>query len=266
MGTSGHITEAAREPRRAKQCPMSRASPADEVGPHGISLFSEVVSYVAMCQTWSNYCGWLRNPAPLRWFIPWFIGLKPSFWWCRFRNHASCCGFQGTDRRGCCKGLGLVPDRKGVPAFVIHPFLVNFHCTILIEHVWIYTSIYIYVICRLYTNIQYIMLYLCHRKISKASNLCQQHGPAERGHHQLPGCFASLKARWQDGRHNLRVLAFFVLSLAVSNLIKQMCIDVYLTLQHYSYRFKHSWLSAHLAYPQLPTLWGPMAVAYVLPT
>ena len=110
------------------------------------------------------------------------------------------------------------------------------------------------------------MLYLCHRKISKASNLCQQHGPAERGHHQLPGCFASLKARWQDGRHNLRVLAFFVLSLAVSNLIKQMCIDVYLTLQHYSYRFKHSWLSAHLAYPQLPTLWGPMAVAYVLPT
>ena len=58
MGTSGHITEAAREPRRAKQCPMSRASPADEVGPHGISWFSEVVPYVAMCQTWSNYCGW----------------------------------------------------------------------------------------------------------------------------------------------------------------------------------------------------------------
>ena len=30
------------------------------------------------------YCWWLRNPAPVdRWFIPWYIGFQPSFWWRR---------------------------------------------------------------------------------------------------------------------------------------------------------------------------------------
>jgi hypothetical protein len=198
MGTSGHITEAAREPRRAKQCPMSRASPADEVGPHGISLFSEVVSYVAMCQTWSNYCGWLRNPAPLRWFIPWFIGLKPSFWWCRFRNHASCCGFQGTDRRGCCKGLGLVPDRKVVPAFVIHPFLVNFHCTILIEHVWIYTSIYIYMLYVDYILIYSILCCICVIERYQKHQICASSMARLNG--DITSCQAALHRSKQGGK------------------------------------------------------------------
>ena len=31
-----------------------------------------------------TYGGWLRNPAPVdRLFIPLFIGVEPSFWWCR---------------------------------------------------------------------------------------------------------------------------------------------------------------------------------------
>ena len=34
-----------------------------------------------------NYCGWLRNPAPVhRWLIPLFIGFQPSFWWCRISS------------------------------------------------------------------------------------------------------------------------------------------------------------------------------------
>jgi len=31
-----------------------------------------------------------RNPAPVdRWFIPWFIGFQPSFWWCRISSTLS---------------------------------------------------------------------------------------------------------------------------------------------------------------------------------
>ena len=50
-----------------------------------------------------------RNPAPVdRWFIPWFLGFQPSFWWCRISSIHSIWGYRFII-------LPCPPGRKALP-------------------------------------------------------------------------------------------------------------------------------------------------------